>query len=236
MLRDRIAQVLPEWDAKTPDFASLLAMYAFGLEENGQYRQAERAARRALALDPRHPGAIHVVAHVLEMEGRAREGLAFLDATEAAWAHGTGYLRAPRVAQCACSISTPTISDAALAAYDEEIVGRARPDMNSLADASALLWRLWLRNVEVADRWRSLADRWGAAAAGRRAALLRDARDHRFRRRRTGRGRRSGSRRASARGRPGAVAGAFWRMRSRSRSARRCSPSPRGALTPASKG
>ena len=32
--------------------------------------------------------------------------------------------------------------------------------MNSLADASALLWRLWLRNAEVADRWRALADRW----------------------------------------------------------------------------
>src|SRR6185369_13643376 len=29
-----------------------------------------------------------------------------------------------------------------------------------LADASALLWRLQLRNVEVGGRWRKLADRW----------------------------------------------------------------------------
>ncbi|MGC1822500.1 MAG: tetratricopeptide repeat protein, partial [Pseudolabrys sp.] len=66
MLRDRVAEVLPEWKAAFPGYASVLTMYAFGLEENGQYRRAEKAARRALALDPRHPGAIHVIAHVME--------------------------------------------------------------------------------------------------------------------------------------------------------------------------
>ena len=78
MLRDRIAQVLPAWDAAMPGYASVLAMYAFGLEENGQYHRAEQVARRALALDPHLPAAIHVVAHVMEMQGRTREGLAFL--------------------------------------------------------------------------------------------------------------------------------------------------------------
>jgi hypothetical protein len=38
-----------------------------------------------------HPGAIHVVAHVMEMQGRARDGLAFLAATEWAWVEGTGF-------------------------------------------------------------------------------------------------------------------------------------------------
>src|SRR5262245_11707948 len=33
-LRDRVAQVLPEWNAEIPGYASILAMYAFGLEEN----------------------------------------------------------------------------------------------------------------------------------------------------------------------------------------------------------
>ena len=82
MLRDRVAEVLPEWKAGFPGYASVLAMYAFGLEEDGQYRRAEKTARRALALDPRHPGAIHVIAHVMEMQGRVREGLEFLAATE----------------------------------------------------------------------------------------------------------------------------------------------------------
>ena len=68
---------------------------------------------------------------------------------------------------------------------------RRAPGMSVLADASALLWRLQLRNIEVGARWRLLADRWevqtlaGArpfyvvhammafAAAGRTAAAAR---------------------------------------------------------------
>jgi tetratricopeptide (TPR) repeat protein len=91
MMRDRIARLLPQLSVGVPGYASVLAMYAFALEENGQYRLAEKVARRALALDPGHPGAIHVIAHVLEMQGRAREGLAFLAATESAWIEGTGF-------------------------------------------------------------------------------------------------------------------------------------------------
>jgi tetratricopeptide (TPR) repeat protein len=157
LLRDRIAQVLPEWQAAMPGYASVLAMYAFGLEENGQYRCAETIARRALALDPRHPGAIHVVAHLLEMQGRAREGLAFLAATESAWTERTGFSihLAWHRALFHLDANNP---ESALATYDLQIANG--PDMSALADASALLWRLELRNIEVGRRWRLLADRW----------------------------------------------------------------------------
>ena len=108
MLRDRVARILPEWDATVPHYASVLAMYAFGLEENGQYRRAEKIARRALAVDPRHPGAIHVIAHVMEMQGRAREGLAFL--AEKPNRHGWKALAfrfiSPGIARCFYSTST----------------------------------------------------------------------------------------------------------------------------------
>lgn len=190
MLRDRVAQVLPEWEAATPGYASVLAMYAFGLEENSQYRRAEKMARRALAIDPRHPGAIHVVAHVMEMQGRFREGLAFLAATEPAWAEGTGFSvhLAWHRALFHLDADNP---NSALAAYDAQIANERAPGMSVLADASALLWRLQLRNIEVGARWRLLADRWevqtlaGArpfyvvhammafAAAGRTAAAAR---------------------------------------------------------------
>ena len=189
-MRDRIAQVLPEWEAVVPGYASVLAMYAFALEENGQYRRAEKIARRALALDPRHPGAIHVVAHVMEMQGRAREGLAFLAATEPAWVEGTGFSvhLAWHRALLHLDANNP---ESALATYDAQIANARASDMSALADASALLWRLQLRNIEVSGRWRLLADRWemqtlaGArpfyvvhammafAAAGRTAAAAR---------------------------------------------------------------
>jgi tetratricopeptide (TPR) repeat protein len=160
MLCDRIAQVLPEWHAAMPGYASVLAMYAFGLEENDQYRRAEKTAQRALALDPRHPGAIHVVAHLMEMQGRAQEGLAFLAATESAWAERTGFSvhLAWHRALFHLDANDP---ESALATYDLQIANAPASDMPALADASALLWRLQLlRNVEVATRWRLLADRW----------------------------------------------------------------------------
>jgi tetratricopeptide (TPR) repeat protein len=159
MLRDRIAQVLPQWQAAMPGYASVLAMYAFGLEENGQYRRAETIARRALALDPRHPGTIHVVAHLMEMQGRAREGLAFLAATESAWAERTGFSihLAWHRALFHLDANDP---ESALATYDAQIANAGASDMSALADASALLWRVQLRNIEVGRRWRLLADRW----------------------------------------------------------------------------
>jgi hypothetical protein len=158
MLRDRVAEVLPAWQATLPGYASVLAMYAFGLEENGQYRRAEKVARRALALDPRHPGAIHVMAHVMEMQGRAREGLAFLAATEAAWQDtGTSVHLAWHRALFHLDADDPA---AALAVYDAQIARMRAPELSELADASALLWRLHLRNVRVGGRWQTLADRW----------------------------------------------------------------------------
>ena len=159
MLRDRIAQVLPAWDTAARGYASVLSMYAFGLEENGEYDRAARVARSALALDPRHPAAIHVIAHVLEMQGRTREGLAFLAATEPAWGEGTGF--SVHLAWHRALFHLDAIDPrSALAVYDAQIVKPGASDMNVLADASALLWRLQLRNIEVGARWRDLADRW----------------------------------------------------------------------------
>jgi hypothetical protein len=157
MLRDRVAQVLPEWHERMPGYASVLAMYAFGLEENGQYRQAEKWARRALALDPGHPGAIHVVTHVMEMQGRARAGLAFLAATEWAWRADTGFSvhLAWHRALLHLDADDPA---AALAVYDAQIAGAL--DIAALADASALLWRLQFHDVALGERWRRLADHW----------------------------------------------------------------------------
>jgi tetratricopeptide (TPR) repeat protein len=190
MMRDRIAEVLPRWTAEVPGYASVLAMYAFALEENGQYRRAEKMARRALAHDPGHPGAIHVVAHVMEMQGRFHDGLAFLAATESAWGNGTG-LSVHLAWHRALFHLDANDSKSALAIYDARIATADSFDMSALADGSALLWRLQLQDIDVSERWRLLADRWSRhnlaearsfyavhammafAATGRTAAALR---------------------------------------------------------------
>jgi tetratricopeptide (TPR) repeat protein len=159
MLRDRVAQVMPEWNETLPGYASVLAMYAFGLEENGQYRRAEETARRALAPDPRHPGAIHVIAHVMEMQGRDREGLEFLATTEPAWKDTTG-ISVHLAWHRALFYLDADDPKSALAVYDAQIVNTREPDLSDLADASALLWRLELLSFRVGKRWKPLADRW----------------------------------------------------------------------------
>src|SRR5690242_7971074 len=158
MLRDRIAQVLPEWHIGMPGYSSVLAMYAFGLEENGQFRRAEKAARRALQIDPRHPGAMHVIVHAMEMQGRGREGLEFLTASEPAW---TDTSFAVHLAwHRALFHLDADDAQSALAVYDAQIAhSRA---ISELADASALLWRLRLAGLELGERWPQLADLWNS--------------------------------------------------------------------------
>ena len=91
MLRDRIAEVLPHWDASVPGYGYVLGMYAFGLEENGDYARAEAAARESLRLEPDNASAVHVIAHVMEMQGRAKEGIDWLEATRPIWAANAGF-------------------------------------------------------------------------------------------------------------------------------------------------
>lgn len=74
-LRDRVARRLPAWDESAPGYGFVLGMYAFGLEECGEYRRAEEMGRRAVELNRRDCWAIHAVAHVMEMEGRQRDGV-----------------------------------------------------------------------------------------------------------------------------------------------------------------
>ena len=126
----------------------------------------------------------------MEMQGRAREGLAFLAATESAWIEGTGFSVHLAWHRALFHLDSDN-PESALATYDAQIANARATGMSVLADASALLWRLQLRNIEVGGRWQLLADRWetqtltGArpfyvvhammafAAAGRSAAAAR---------------------------------------------------------------
>jgi hypothetical protein len=123
-------------------------MYAFGLEENGQYRRAEKLARRALAIDPQHPGAVHVIAHVMEMQGRFREGLAFLAATEPAWAEGTGFSvhLAWHRALFHLDANDP---GSAIAVYDAQIANERAPGM----PCSPMLLRCFGGSNSETSRW-----------------------------------------------------------------------------------
>jgi hypothetical protein len=159
MLRDRIARALPAWDDQVPGWHAVLGMHAFGLEETGDYAQAESAGRRSVELEPRDSWAWHAVAHVHEMRNRPRDGIAWLQPTRATWSNASflGTHNAWHLALFHLEVDEPV---EVLRLYDEAIGGTGSAVVLDLIDASAMLWRLHLRGLDVGDRWQGLADRW----------------------------------------------------------------------------
>jgi hypothetical protein len=163
MLRDRIARALPAWDAGMPDYHMILGMHAFGLEESGDYVAAEVAGRRGVELQPRNAWAQHAVAHVLEMQGRQADGIRWMTADPDAWAVDNAFAVHNWWHLALYHLDLGDI-DAVLRLYDGPIYGARSQVALDMIDASALLWRLHLRGVEVGDRWQAVADAWAPHA------------------------------------------------------------------------
>ncbi len=159
MLRDRVARVLPHWPPEVPGHGFVEGMYAFGLEEAGDYAQAEARGRAAVALNPQDGWAVHAVAHVLEMQGRAAEGAAFLADSAGGWAPNSLFAFHLWWHQALFHLDDGD-APAALALYDDRIVAGGLGQALELLDASSLLWRLALLGHDVGERWVGLADKW----------------------------------------------------------------------------
>ncbi len=154
-LRDTAARVLPGWPAEQPGWGYVQGIYAFGLEENADYRQAEARARAALEHNPRDVWAVHALAHVFEMEGSQQDGVKFLTASAPDWSgsffavhnwwhRGLFHLELGEI-------------DETLALYDGRVRATASTEWLDVVDAAALLWRLALFGVDVTERAARLA-------------------------------------------------------------------------------
>jgi tetratricopeptide (TPR) repeat protein len=163
MLRDRVAQVLPHWSERVPGYGYVLGMHAFGLEETALYSQAETTGRRALDLNRRDPWAVHAVAHVMEMQGRLEEGIEWLNSRAPDWAPDNAFAFHNWWHLALYHLDRGE-TDRVLDLYDTAIRRQASNVALELIDASALLWRLHLRNVDTDERWQRLADIWETRA------------------------------------------------------------------------
>jgi tetratricopeptide (TPR) repeat protein len=163
MLRDRIAQALPHWDASVPGYGYVLGMHAFGLEETALYERAEDWGRRALEINRRDPWAVHAVAHVMEMQGRLRDGIEWLTSRQDDWSvdNGLAYHNWWHLALHHLDFAE---YDRVLELYDTRIRPAQNPVALEMLDASAMLWRLALHGVDVGQRWQPLADTWAPIA------------------------------------------------------------------------
>jgi tetratricopeptide (TPR) repeat protein len=159
-LRDRVARRLADVDRGSALEGYYLGMYAFGLEEMGAYDAALEAGQRAVAGDPNDAWAIHAVAHVHEMTNEVDLGEQWLAAqargccgstlaVHLAWHRALYHYDARRW-------------ERVLEQYDRKVRRPAPCAVMELLDATSLLWRLALQDVDVGDRWQPLAEAWEA--------------------------------------------------------------------------
>lgn len=158
-LRNRPGRVLPDWSDTMPGYSNIHGMYAFGLEEANEYTKAEEHGRRAIELDPLDPWAVHAVVHVMEMQGRTREGIAFLEETQPHWApdnsfayHNWWHLGLMCLEQ--------RDDERTLAILDDHVTSDAEDFSMGLVDVTSMLWRLQLIGLDVGERMTQVANVW----------------------------------------------------------------------------
>ena len=75
-------------------------MHAFGLEETGDYARAEAQGRKSVEMEPRDGWRQHAVAHVMEMQGRRRDGITWMRANPEAWSRDSFFAVHPKNGSC----------------------------------------------------------------------------------------------------------------------------------------
>lgn len=113
-------------------------------------------------MNPQDGWAVHAVTHVIAMQGRIDEGIAWLRDCEADWAdpanafapHNWWHLGLFHLDRGDCK--------AVLELLDSRLLDRQSDMVLVLIDATAMLWRLMLEGVDVGNRFERVADMWQA--------------------------------------------------------------------------
>lgn len=156
-LRGRIARSLPAWSRDHAGYGFVHGMQAFGMEECGAYEEAEETGRRALEMEPEDCWAQHAIAHVMEMQARQEEAIAFMESRQDNWAQDNNAFAFHNWWHTALFHLDQGRPDRALEIYDQGIRPEPENIQMMMLDAVALLWRLHLRGIDVGTRWVELA-------------------------------------------------------------------------------
>lgn len=156
VMRSVLASVLGAWDDDVPGFGCVQGMYAYALEECGDYENAERWGRRAVERNPGDLWAIHSVAHVLEMQGRSAEGVKWLAYTPDQWAQKNPF-KAHVWWHGALFFMSQGHLERALQIYDNELNSVNSETYVDVSNQASLLKRLQMRGMDIGNRWEALA-------------------------------------------------------------------------------
>jgi hypothetical protein len=147
LLSEAAAADVPHWHG----------MAAFGYEQCHLLREAERAARRAIAMRRDEPWAHHALAHVMLTEGRMAEGRAFMTEMSDTWLGLNSFMETHNWWHLALFAIEQGDDAAALALYDQHVWGVCKPYSQDQIGAVSLLARLELAGVDVGDRWQDVS-------------------------------------------------------------------------------
>ena len=166
--RDMLASVeriAPKWGRELSGYGPMQGCRCFAHEECGDYATAEKAGREAIEIDPADLWAAHGVAHVMEMQGRARDGIAWLSGLERHWEPGN-QLRHHLWWHRALYHFEQREFDEVLSLYDQQFrniaspLTKAQPDyIIDIQNAASMLFRLERQGVDIGNRWIEIADK-----------------------------------------------------------------------------
>lgn len=156
--------LVSHWNADVPGYSAFLAIRAFDLEESNSFQEAEQVAQEALALNPDDVWGAHALAHVMLMQNRIDEGIAWMNERESLWQHANQMQFHLAWHHC-LFLAERGSHDQMLNIYDTRIRNRdhalcvAMPDLYiDLQNGSSLLWRLEQAGVDVGIRWQEMAE------------------------------------------------------------------------------
>ncbi len=160
-----VLAVEKHWSGAEHGFNAILGCRAFAHEECGYYTEAEAAGREAIRRDPTDLWSAHAVAHVMEMQGRRGEGIAWVEALQTNWdgknnlKHHLWWHQAMFHLERRDFARVLSLYDTGYRDHTSPLT-QAQPDLYIDAqNAASMLFRLGRHGVDVGDRWVELADK-----------------------------------------------------------------------------
>jgi tetratricopeptide (TPR) repeat protein len=170
-MRASVERVKPKWARDLPGYGTILSCHCFSHEECGDYATAEPSGRAAIEIDPGDVWGTHAVAHIMEMQGRHAEGIAWLDELERNWDGAANLVHHLWWHRALFHLERREF-DAVLDLYDRRFrnlagpLTLAQPDLYiDVQNAASMLFRLELLGIDVGNRWTEVADK-GEARIG----------------------------------------------------------------------
>jgi tetratricopeptide (TPR) repeat protein len=159
VLRTTVTRTLSDWDDSVPGAGIVYGMACMGLEEVGEYERAEKLGKRGVELEPDDLWAIHSVSHVLEAQGRLKDGIEWMKRPDSYW-DGRGPMRHHLWWHEALFMFEAADYEGTLSYFDDRLApAENRPGYLEMSNCASLLFRLEVAGQDCGERWNTLIQR-----------------------------------------------------------------------------